>query len=157
MNSQKALVIGIGNPLRGDDGVGWAVIEALADGAEACEVTAGAQHQLLPELIDTIHDATAVIFVDATVEGELGAISVTSIQPASDGPASSHQLQPAVLLALGVELYGRMPPATLITIAGQEFGYEEKLSPPVQQSVAKALRQVYKVIETCQYLQTRQV
>ncbi|MAU01623.1 MAG: hydrogenase maturation protease [Anaerolineaceae bacterium] len=145
MKSEK-WVVGIGNPLRGDDGAGWAVVEALA------ELTVGPMqtvcvHQLLPELLDTIHTAERVIFVDASVDGEPGSVMVTSIQPTPDGPASSHQLHPAVLLAMGGELYGRMPPATLITITGQDFGYQEQLSPPVQQAVAAAVCQIEKMMQ----------
>ena len=139
-------VIGIGNPLRGDDGAGWAVVEALAQLAPDSVQTV-CVHQLLPELLDAIFAAEQVVFVDASVDGEPGSVMVTSIQPATDGPASSHQLHPAVLLAMGVELYGRMPSATLITITGQEFGYQEQLSPPVQQAIVKAVYQIEKMMQ----------
>ena len=143
---RETWVVGIGNPLRGDDGVGWAVVEALAILA-IDSVQTVCVHQLLPELLDAIHMAEQVIFVDAAVDGEPGDVMVTSIQPAPDGPASSHQLHPAVLLAMGVELYGRMPSTTLITITGQEFGYQERLSPPVQQAVAGAVGQIEKMMQ----------
>lgn len=137
--------VGIGNPLRGDDGAGWAVVEALAELAIG-PVRTVCVHQLLPELLDAIHTAKQVVFIDASVDGEPGSVVVTSIQPASDGPASSHQLHPAVLLAMGVELYGRMPSTTLITITGQEFGYREELSLSVQQAVATAVGQIEKMM-----------
>ncbi len=144
--TKKTVVIGIGNPLRGDDGVGWAVVEALADVAAAWGITAVTTHQLLPELLDTIQDAAQVIFVDASVAGEAGCVAVTPIQPATDGPAASHQMHPGVLLALGRELYGRMPSAYLITVAGHDFGYQETLTVPVQQSIAAVLRQVQQLV-----------
>ena len=139
-------VVGIGNPLRGDDGAGWAVVEALAE-LTADPVQTICVHQLLPELLDSIHLAGQVIFVDASVDGKPGSVMVTSIQPATDGPASSHQLHPAVLLAMGVKLYGRMPSATLITISGQDFGYQETLSLPVQQAVQEAICQIMQAKE----------
>lgn len=145
MKSEK-WVVGIGNPLRGDDGAGWAVVEALAELAVG-PMQAVCVHQLLPELLDSIHTAEQVIFVDATVDSEPGSVMVTSIQPATDGPASSHQLHPAVLLAMGIELYGRMPSASLITITGQDFGYQEQLSPIVQQAVTAAVCQIEKMMQ----------
>ena len=145
--TEKMVVIGIGNPLRGDDGIGWAVVEALADVADGWGVTAVATHQLLPELLDDLHAARAVIFVDASVNGQPGSVAVTAVQPSPDGPASSHQIGPAVLLAMGMELYGLMPPAHLITITGQDFGFHEQLSPIVEQAVAETLRQIAKVIQ----------
>ncbi len=124
--SNPTLVIGYGNPLRGDDGVGWAVVDALQD---RTGVTAVSTHQLLPELADQIAQAEKVIFVDATVEGVPGEIRVTAVSPQTSGSASTHQMSPGVLLAYVAELYGRCPSAYLITITGQDFGYTETLSP----------------------------
>ena len=67
---------------------------------------------------------------------------VTAVSPATEGPAASHHLHPAVLLALGVKIYGRMPPATLITITGDDFGYQETLSAKVQVGVETTVRQI---------------
>ncbi len=143
---RETWIVGIGNPLRGDDGVGWAVTEALADSANDSIQTV-CVHQLLPELLDSIHAAKRVIFVDARANGEPGRVMVTSIQPTTDGPASSHQLHPAVLLAMGVELYGRMPAATLVTITGQDFGFKEQLSPSVQQAISEAVCQIEEIMQ----------
>ncbi|MBK8905361.1 MAG: hydrogenase maturation protease [Anaerolineaceae bacterium] len=145
--TQKTVVIGIGNPLRGDDGVGWAVVEALESVAAAWRVTAVHTHQLLPELIDDFCQASQVIFVDASVGGEPGSMAVTPIQPATDGPAASHQMHPGVLLAMGMKLYGRMPSAHLITVTGQEFGYTETLSAPVEQAVTAVLHKIQQLLE----------
>ena len=51
------LVIGIGNQLRKDDGIGPALVESLAerDGVESCIV-----HQLTPELAMRVCDADRV-------------------------------------------------------------------------------------------------
>ncbi|MCB8923991.1 MAG: hydrogenase maturation protease [Ardenticatenaceae bacterium] len=137
----KTVVIGMGNPLRGDDGAGWAVVDALW-AEPIAEVTAVSTHQLLPEHIDLFQEAAQVIFVDASVVGEPGEVMVTAVSPATEGPAASHHLHPAVLLALGVKIYGRMPPATLITITGDDFGYQETLSAKVQVEVETAVHQI---------------
>ncbi|GIK54703.1 MAG: hydrogenase maturation protease [Chloroflexi bacterium] len=128
----NALVLGYGNPLRGDDGVGWVVAERLQGMAG---ITAVPLHQLLPEHADLIHTAVHVIFVDAAVAGEPGAVQVQTLAPDRHGLAASHQMSPGVLLAMAAELYGRCPTAHLITITGQNFAYSETLSPPVQESV----------------------
>lgn len=137
----KTVVIGMGNPLRGDDGAGWAVVDAIW-AKPIAEVTAVSTHQLLPEHIDLFRPAAQVIFVDASVVGEAGVVSVTAVAPATEGPAASHHLHPGVLLALGVKIYGRMPPATLITITGDDFGYQEALSARVQRGVETAVCQI---------------
>jgi Ni,Fe-hydrogenase maturation factor len=53
----NVLVIGYGNPLRGDDRVGWVVAERLR---EVAGVTAVTTHQLLPEHADLIQQAAHV-------------------------------------------------------------------------------------------------
>ncbi|HRQ39933.1 MAG TPA: hydrogenase maturation protease [Chloroflexota bacterium] len=135
----NTLVLGYGNPLRGDDGVGWVVAERLHG---AAGITAVPLHQLLPEHADLMQTAVHVIFVDATVMGEPGAVQVQPLAPDRQGLAASHQMSPGVLLAMVGELYGRCPPAHLITITGQDFGYSETLSPPVQESVEQVIEMV---------------
>ncbi len=137
----NTLVLGYGNPLRGDDGAGWGVAERLQGVAG---ITAVPLHQLLPEHADLIHTAVHVIFVDAAVDGEPGAVRVQALAPDRQGLAASHQMSPGLLLAMVAELYGRCPPAHLITITGQNFGYTETLSPPVQESA----RQVEKMVRS---------
>lgn len=128
MDNVGTLLIGYGNPLRGDDGVGWVVADALQDWTG---VTAVSTHQLLPELADQIACAEKVVFVDATVEGVPGEIRITAVSPQTNGSASTHQMSPGILLSYAAELYGRCPPAYLITVTGQDFGYTETLSPLV--------------------------
>ena len=48
--NRGVLVIGYGNVLRSDDGVGWHVTERLASDARFASVTVLQRHQLTPEL-----------------------------------------------------------------------------------------------------------
>ena len=52
------LVIGYGNPLRGDDGIGWSAANALAEGMQDDRVRIVACIQLTPELAESIAQAT---------------------------------------------------------------------------------------------------
>jgi len=40
-----------------------------------------------------------------------------------------------------------MPSTKLITITGQDFGYREQLSPPVQHAVTKAVCQIEQMMQ----------
>jgi hydrogenase maturation protease len=76
MMSARPLVIGYGNTLRRDDGVGVRVAELLAvdprmEGADILAV-----HQLTPELAIDVGEATLVVFVDADPSVEPGAVEV---------------------------------------------------------------------------------
>ena len=63
----ESLVIGYGNTLRGDDGVGQKVAEVIAS-LGLSGIRALSCHQLTPELADPISEVRMVVFVDATVD-----------------------------------------------------------------------------------------
>ena len=54
------IVIGIGNELRGDDGIGPRVVDAIPVRAELETMTV---HQLVPELADRIRTARCVLLM----------------------------------------------------------------------------------------------
>ena len=60
------LVIGYGNALRTDDGIGWHVAERLADDARLDGVMVIQRHQLTPELALDISRADLVVLIDAS-------------------------------------------------------------------------------------------
>ena len=100
------LVIGIGNPLRGDDGVGaW-----LAE-----QVSGLCLQQLTPELAADLAELEAVLFIDAWLAPVGAAPQLTVIAPAA-GAAESHRLEPAQLLGISQALYGRAPEAHLLRV-----------------------------------------
>src|SRR5512138_3332741 len=89
----RTLVLGYGNTLRGDDGVGWRVAEAFARIAPDVEVRA--VHQLSPELAEVASHYDAAVFVDAAADGEPGAVRCFEVQ--QDAPESelTHRMTPA--------------------------------------------------------------
>ncbi len=118
------LVIGYGNPLRGDDGFGYRVAERVPGAIAA--------HQLTPELMDAIARADRVVFVDASCEGEPGEIRRRSLSPQAGGCSFTHHLTPENLLAGSLALYGRAPEAEVITVCGADFSLSEKLSEKIR-------------------------
>jgi len=142
------LILAYGNPLRGDDGVGWAVGERLAAflPEEVAEVLV--QHQLTPELAEPISRAAQVIFVDAAEGGSPGTLCWTALYPeSSPAQAFTHQVDPTSLLAAAQELYGHAPTAHLLTVTGADFGYGEGLSPAVAQATDEAVAKISQHIE----------
>src|SRR5262245_33122909 len=91
-----AVVIGYGSELRGDDGIGPRVAEAV--GARGWPgVRALALHQLTPELAEVLAGARVAVFVDARAGGGDGAIEVCRVGPAGAGCAMTHAGSPGVL------------------------------------------------------------
>ena len=150
------LVIGYGNPLRGDDGVGPMIAEELAKRLRDPEskVQVVACHQLNPELAEPIAETRAVIFIDASVDLKPGEVRVTAVAPDRFSPgAFVHSMKPAALLATASELFGQAPPAKAVGIGACSFDVGTHLTPKVQKAVAVAIAAVEK--EIAGYLRTR--
>ncbi len=130
------LVIGIGNPIRGDDALGWAAIEALkARGLPPGTETLCVQ-QLSMDLVESVAAAEPVFFVDARLGQPAGRLHAGRI--AADTcleTASSHFFDPRTLLAAVQALYGHHPQAGLFSISTTHFEYGAPLSPEVQRAL----------------------
>jgi hydrogenase maturation protease len=132
------LIIGIGNPLRSDDGLGWAVATQLSqDGDPGCDIHM--VHQLTPELAQWIADARRVIMIDASREGEPGELHILHIRPlppsTQPGAVGTHHATPEELAVLTAVVYGQCPPIVVVTVTGADFSIGEQLSPIITQKL----------------------
>jgi hydrogenase maturation protease len=126
------LVIGIGNPLRGDDGVG----ALLAD-----QVGGRSVQQLTPELAAELAELETVLFIDAWLAPAGATPQLTQISPAAGaaaGAAGSHRLEPAQLLAISQVLYGRTPEGQLLRVPAYRFAHGTALSIELQAALPAA-------------------
>jgi len=130
------LVLAYGNPLRGDDAVGWRLAEALRGSPETEVVCV---HQLVPELACRVSGAAGVLFLDAGV-GEPGTISVHHVRADPGGADVGHVLGPSTLLYLSRTFFGGSPEAVLLTVAGRDFSFGAGLSGPVAEALGEAER-----------------
>lgn len=141
----RALVIGYGNPLRGDDGFGWAVARKLAGECASDGATRViAVHQLTPELAEPVSEADLVIFVDASRDGETGAWSAREITASATESALGHQFDAAGLLACAHEIYAANPRAILVSVVAESFACQDALSSRVAAVVPDVLRYIQK-------------
>jgi hydrogenase maturation protease len=137
------LVIGCGNPLRGDDGAGPAVLRLLAEGSARPDVRLLTVHQLAPELSEDACRAAGLVVVDASAEGRPGTVLLRAIELTDRGRAgTSHHFGPEDLVEYARRLHGRAPPSVVVSIAGGDFGFREGLGPEVQQGVADAAQRI---------------
>lgn len=130
-NFPEWLIIGYGNPLRSDDGVGWHVSQQLAVRLLDHDIEILQCHQLTPELAEKISRAQRVLFIDSTSEGSPGEWTCDEIRADSEPALFSHSPSPGGLLQLSRSLYAAAPPASLLTVCGNSFEYGESLSPVV--------------------------
>jgi hydrogenase maturation protease len=143
MDRDATLVIGYGNSLRGDDGMGPEVARRLRQrGFETLET-----HQLLPEIAERIAAARAVFFADADAGLQPGEVSIEPLQEAAT-PASrpiGHYTAPAALMRMASAGYGARPDAWIVGMGGSSFEIGDGLSEAAWQAVSSAIEQVLQV------------
>jgi hydrogenase maturation protease len=146
----QTLVIGYGNTLRGDDGVGYQVAEAVA-AWQIPQVRSLAVHQLLPELAEAIAAVDTVVFVDAAVTDDATACEITVEPLVAGGDATfrTHIITPPLLLGLAQRLYGATPAAYLLTIPAIEFALGTDLSAIAHQGKDLALAYLESFTKAC--------
>lgn len=142
MDMVQVLVIGYGNTLRCDDGLGWRVANQISREMSAPGVQILALQELTAEIADVTRYAEKVLFVDAAHEGEPGELRCVRVAPSDSPVRYSHHLSPAVVLKLTEELYGKSPPAYLLTVTGETFAIGETLSPPVLKTLPTLLSRI---------------
>lgn len=142
MKSQMSqlLVIGYGNTLRRDDGVGVKVAEAVG-ALNLPGVKVMTRHQLVPELAEEMSQARAVIFVDANAKAT-GNVKLRSIKPANVNQNFAHATDPRSLLALSRQVFGQNPKAWMLAIPAEDFGFGDGLSPRAEAGLKVALEQI---------------
>lgn len=137
------LVLGVGNPSRGDDALGPLFIDRLEQ-ALAPEVSSGAvellsDFQLHIEHALDLSGRRRVVFVDASVSAA-PPFAFDRIAPAADVGCSTHALSPAAVLATHRRIAGEPPESWVLAIRGERFELGDPLTPQAEAHLNAALR-----------------
>jgi hydrogenase maturation protease len=145
-------IVGYGNPMRGDDGVGQEVARRLeveaGRGHDLWSGTVVYAHQLTPEMAEDAHGAQLAVFIDAIANGRPpGSVSVSLVEappPRAGHPFSGcwQDLTPGRLLSLCRELYAEAPPGVVVNVTTASTAPGYGLSPPVEAAVPLAVAAV---------------
>jgi len=126
------LVFAYGNPSRGDDALGPAVLDLLA--ARQQETAAFAEVELLTDFQLQIEHALdlqgreRVLFIDASLSAQ-PPYELQLLQPECDTSYTTHAMSPAAVLAVYQQInHLPPPPAYLLSIRGYTFELGEALS-----------------------------
>lgn len=152
----RILVCGFGNLYRRDDGVGYAVVNALRerlgrppldpldDGFNELGhmLDTVVLHQLVPELAETLADYDLVIFVDAHTGSVAEDIREEWLEAAYRTPFVYHQMHPATLLELARQMHGRAPVGILLSVRGHDVNFGTGLSPETAALVPHAVERI---------------
>jgi hydrogenase maturation protease len=151
----KTLVVGLGNPILGDDGVGWKVAEEVQKrlaalpfpgrnrGGSRLDVEFLSLGGL--SLMEHLIDYERAILIDAmTSEQEIGSVIVSKLNELPDFSAfhivSPHDTSLQNALKLGKAMGANLPEdVTVIGISTRPiYDFGEELSPAIAQAVPKA-------------------
>ena len=117
----RLLVVGYGNPGRGDDGLGPAFAEAV-EKLDLPGVTVDVNYQLTVEITDAVARHPVVVFADAELRGpEPFWFRPVKPRVTPGWSFTSHHLDPTAVLALAEEIFGARPVGYLLGIRGYAF------------------------------------
>jgi hydrogenase maturation protease len=158
---KNILIIGYGNTLRSDDGVGYHIAELCEDIYTSSSslqyfIKCLTLHQLIPELAESISQSDLVIFIDAYPtndrENDLKVNNITLSAEAlanATMPTSAlglHNNDPVSLLNLSQYLYENSPTAWSILVPAINFDFGEVFSELTERAIAPALEQINQLI-----------
>jgi hydrogenase maturation protease len=144
--SSKLLVVGYGNTLRCDDGVGPRIAQTVA-GLHLLNVETLACPQLTPELAEPVSHAGRVVFVDAALDGP-PEVQLRKLSPADSAQVMAHAADPSIILALARDVFGKAPKAWWLTIPIEQLGIGEELSPLAKAGCSTAIGRIKELSNT---------
>lgn len=146
----RVVVLGCGNPSRGDDALGPALMARVQTWLEvhpARRITAVEDFQLQVEHTLDLQGRDLALFVDATASGH-EAVVLHRVDPAVDFSFTTHALSPAALLQSFVTLdRGTPPPAFSLAVRGYSFALGHSLSPQAAQNLEIAWTLLERMLE----------
>ena len=157
------IILGYGNPDRGDDGVAYHLLKELIEKYSKnqtdliyfqetgfLELTADIDLwfnlQLIPEISQKLSQYEKAIFLDAHTAEISEPLFIQEIRPSYKNSAFTHHLTPASCLELAEKLFQHAPQATLISVRGFSFDFSQELSPETRQLLNTALRIIMGII-----------
>jgi hydrogenase maturation protease len=155
----KTIVVGLGNPLLGDDGVGWKVAEDVKQqlgekSAVAVECYSLSGLSLMEQLIGYDH----VILIDSLntgrySQGDVKVFTLDSLEDLTYGhSASAHDASLKTALSAGRSMGEPLPldrDIHVVAIEAQHvYDFKEELTPAIQASVPVAVEKVLDLLKS---------
>jgi hydrogenase maturation protease len=101
-------------------------------------------------MAEPISSSDTVIFLDCSATSEPGQITIHPVE-ATTRPARlmTHHMIPESLLWMSQEIYGRVPRvAYLITVGGESFKMEERLSDVIRSTAPAVLSMIREIVHS---------
>lgn len=150
----KTIIVGLGNPLLGDDGVGWRVAEQVRDQLAELTTSAPVEVECLSlgglSLMEHLVGYERAILIDAitTAENPLGSVACFPLEDLPNRAAghlsSAHDTTLQTALRVGRSMGAQLPEQIIIVAVESQnvYDFSEQLSPPVAEAVPLAVQAV---------------
>lgn len=140
------LVLGYGNPSRGDDAIGPLLIDYLST-LRLSGVELLTDFQLQVEHVLDLDGRSLVLFIDAAVSQQQ-AIRVVPVHPDVAFSCSTHALSPQQLLGAQLRVTRKLPPSSfLLAFKAYQFELGAELSPDMQQHYQQACQLLEQMLD----------
>jgi hydrogenase maturation protease len=158
----RSLILGYGNVDRGDDGLGFHVVNEIAHRFGHPDVEPYSElpdvltdsvdvlfaRQLTPEMAEILGDYDRVILVDAHTGAYEEELRLVELEPGYVSSPLTHHLSPESLLVLAEVLTGRAPRGYLCSARGYVFDFSNELSERTQALALQVVEKVLALIES---------
>ncbi|MDQ6998680.1 MAG: hydrogenase maturation protease [Mariprofundus sp.] len=144
VNSTPAILLfGYGNPGRGDDAVGPALIEAmqtyLTDNSRSTDVECLTDMQLQIEHVTDMINRDRILFIDADMSCEEGC-ALRLLPSAKDDSYTTHAMSPGALIYTYQQVYNRpAPSAYVLSIRTYTFELGDDICEQARKNLALAI------------------
>lgn len=137
MPQKGILLIGVGNTIKADDGIGAYICGRIAS-LDLTGVRTLTVHQLDAAIIEEVVAADIIIIADACVEGtNVTFQKVNTGGPA--GPSSPHYVSASLLMQMIKLVHNTERPLYVCSVAGYDFSTREGLSARAKKNADKAV------------------
>lgn len=161
-NRKTTLLIGLGNPILGDDGIGWRVVEKAEEFLVARSEEEKKRHQIdilylslgglsLMENMEGYKDVVVVdsILTKSNPNGTIYSLPLSKLPDFSSGHSTAiHDTSLATALTVGRKMQMELPEDVWVIAVEAEyvFDFSEELSPPVAAAVPGAVEILLEVL-----------
>ncbi|MCA9400216.1 MAG: hydrogenase maturation protease [Candidatus Omnitrophica bacterium] len=158
--ASNTLIIGYGNKMRGDDGIGPYIAEKI-ELSQWPSTDVWVMQQLQVELVEDIKGYKPIIFIDAALNArqlKINVIPGTRTQDDASGACagnftkqqssstSTHHLSPYALWQLCEKLYQVRLDMYLVSIPARQFDMTESISTETLAYADKAVEEIQKIV-----------
>lgn len=149
MKKSKLLIIGYGNPLREDDGIGWHLAGWLRETLSDPDIEIIQSHQLFPEYADNLSKVDKALFIDCKHGSNIGQTESRYIDSSSiqSGKATFHHMNIEGILSMAQSLFQHTPKACIFSIESDRFAHSDTFSSSMQKQLESIQKTLIQTIE----------